>query len=97
MKEILYGSEWDMIGLLLTTDDVVKLRTAARRWNVGDRYGSLGDTFFWMLKMEQSEKTRQHYEQGRRVYTMLRSLDPIMDGIRRFGLHPPQEDTLPDK
>ena len=38
MEEILYGSLWKMIGLLLTTDDVVMLGTVARRWNVGQRY-----------------------------------------------------------
>ena len=41
MEEVLYGSVWNLIGLLLTTDDVVKVRTAARRWSVGDREGHL--------------------------------------------------------
>ena len=44
MEEVLYGSEWNMISVLLTTDDVVKIRTAASRWNVGDRYGMLVGT-----------------------------------------------------
>ena len=35
----------NMISLLLTTDDVVKIRAAACRENVGDRYGLIGDTF----------------------------------------------------
>ena len=57
MEEILFGTLWNMIGLLLTTDDVVMLRTVAGRWNVGNRYGALRvDTFFMMLKMEQFEK-----------------------------------------
>ena len=84
-----------MISLLLTTDDVVMLRTAARRWDVGDRYGALGETFFWLLRMEQFKKTWHHDEQGRRTYTMLTLRHPNMEGIRRFGLHP-QETTLPD-
>ena len=42
MEEVLYGSVWNLIGLLLTTDDVVKARTAARRRSVGDRYEALG-------------------------------------------------------
>ena len=55
VEEILYGSVWNMITPLLTTDDVVKVRSAARRWNVGDRYGALGDTFLRLLKREQFE------------------------------------------
>ena len=47
--------------------------------------------------MGQFEKTWHYDEQGRRVCTMLRWRNPIMDGIRRFGLHPPQEETLPDE
>ena len=84
------GSVWNMISLLLTTDDVVKICTTACRWNVGDKYGLLGDTFFWLLKMEQFEKSWNCDEQGRRTYTMLRF------GIRRFGLHPFQEETQTD-
>ena len=90
------GSVWITISLLLTTDDVVLLRTVARRWNVGDRCGALGDTFFWLQKMEQFEKAWHYDEQGRRTYTMLRLRNPIMDSIRRFGLQPPQEETQPD-
>ena len=71
----------------------MKFRSAARRWNVEGRHGALGDTYFWLLKMEQFEKTWQHDGQGGRTYTMLRLRNPIMDGIRRFGLHPLQEET----
>ena len=48
-----------MITLLLTTDDVVKLRTAARRWNVG----WIGGTGRHFLLID---------EQGRRSYTVLK-------------------------
>ena len=96
MEEVLYSSVWNMISLLLTTDDVVKMRTAVCRWKVGDRCGLLEDAFFWMLNMEQFEKKWHCDPHGRRVYTMLRFRNPIMDGIRWFGLHPPQEDTLPE-
>ena len=89
------GSVWNMISLLLTTDDVVMLRAAARPWNVVDRFGRW-ESFSWLLKMEQSEKTWHYDEQGRRTYTMLRLRNPIMDSIRRCGLHPPSEETPPD-
>ena len=62
VEEVLYGSVWKKISLLLTTDDVVMLRTAARRWNVADRCGAPGDTFFWLLKTEPVEKTWRHDE-----------------------------------
>ena len=35
VEEILRGPVWNMISLLLMTDDVVKVRAGARRWNVG--------------------------------------------------------------
>ena len=45
----------------------------------------------------QFEKTWHYDEQTRRENTMLRLRNPIVDGIRGFGLHPPQEETLPDE
>ena len=63
---------------------------------MGDRCGALGDTFFWLLKMEQFEKTWHYDEHGRRTYTMLRLRNAIMDGICRFGPRPPQEEKQPD-
>ena len=77
---------WYMIGLLLTTDDVVMLRTVARRWNVGKSYGALGDTFFSMWHCDSD---------GRRVHTLSRKRIPIMYSTRRRGLHLPQEETPP--
>ena len=46
--------------------------------------------------MEQFQKTWHYDEQGRRIYTMLRLRNRVMDGIRRCGLHPPQEETPPE-
>ena len=45
-----------MIILLLMTENVVMLRTATHRWNVGGTNGALGDTFSLMLKMDQFEE-----------------------------------------
>ena len=37
IEETLHGTIWSLSSPLLTTDDVVKCRTVARRWNVGCR------------------------------------------------------------
>ena len=72
--------------------------TAARLWNVGDRYGALGDTFFFLMSNAKLfEKTLHCDEQGQRTYTVLRLRSPNMDSIRKFGLHPLQEETPPDE
>ena len=47
---------WNMISFLLTTDDAVTSRTVTRRWNIGNRYGALGDFYFMMLQSDQYEK-----------------------------------------
>ena len=52
LRHKLGSSVCKMISLPLTTDDVVKIRTTACLWNVGDKCGLLGD----MLKIEKFEK-----------------------------------------
>ena len=76
----------------------MKVRTAARRWHVGDRYGAPGDTFFFLMSnAKQFEKTWRCDEQGWRTYTLLRC------GIRSWtvsvslGLISSQEETPPDE
>ena len=76
MEETLFGSLWNMIGLLLTTVDVVMLRAVAR-------HGALVDTFL-MLKMEQFE-WHCGSDSGR-VHTTLLKRNPIMDSISRRQL-----------
>ena len=46
------GSVWELLRPLLA-DDTVQLRTAARCWNVGDKYGPYGEVFCSMSKMDQ--------------------------------------------
>ena len=84
-----------MISPLLTTDDAVMLRTATSRWNEGIRYGALGYAFFMMLKLDQLEKKWHYGSDGNRVCTMFWRQNPIVDSIRRRGLHLPQEATPP--
>ena len=72
MEGTIYGSLWNM----LTTDEMVMLRTVARRLKVGDRLGCTGNTLCWLLKIEQIEK---------------RLRNSIMYNFRRFGRGPLQE------
>ena len=61
MEEVLMGSVWELLRPLLAADDTVKLRIAARCWNVGDKYGPYGEVMFTMLKKEQFER-HWHYD-----------------------------------
>ena len=80
MEEVLYGSVWRMISPL-TTDNVVKLRTTACRWSVGDKYGLLSEAFFSLFKMEQFEKYWYCDHHGKLEHTLLRLRNPITDGV----------------
>ena len=46
MDEVLFGSVWDTISLMLDTDDVIRVRVVAKCWNDGRRYGKIGKSFF---------------------------------------------------
>ena len=56
-------------GSLLATDDVVRLRVVASRWNECDRYGSLGHVFFTLLRLEQYRELWHYDIDGNRVST----------------------------
>ena len=49
MEESLSGTTWNIISPLLTTDEAVRCRTVAKRWNVGSRSWKLGKMFFQLL------------------------------------------------
>ena len=70
---------------------MVMSRAAARRWNAGDKFG------LQTLKMDHLQKNWHCEPHGKHVHKLLRLRNLIMDGIRRFGLHPSQEDTPPYK
>ena len=53
--------------------------------------GALGDTFFWLLKMEQFEKTWHKDEQGRRTYTIAEAAESD------YGRHPQMCASSPSK
>ena len=89
--ETLHGTIWSLISPLLTTDDVVQCRTVARRWNVGCRYGELGDIFFEFL--ENDPFVRQWYRnvEGNKVCTKSKKSNPFVESFRQWGfMHPKQ-------
>ena len=79
-EELFHGSIWKTVGPMLATDDVVRLRVAASRWNKGDWCGPL-----WTRLL-------QHYDtDGNRVISSVRRCIPVMEGIHRDGLQLPRK------
>ena len=76
---------------MLATDDVVRLRVAASRWNKGDLYGSLERIFFNMLKLEQHRELWHYDTDGNRVITSVRRRIPVVGGILGDGLQLPRK------
>ena len=56
MEEVLFRFRVEYDQPPADADDVVKVRAAACRWNVGDKYVLLNNTFFWMFKWTSSRK-----------------------------------------
>ena len=94
MEEVFHGSIWFSIGPMLATNDVVRLRVAASRWNNGDRYGPLGRVFFTTLKLERHRELWHHDTDGNRVITSVRRRIPVLEGVRRDGLRLPRKGNL---
>ena len=89
MDEILYGSIWRMASPLLTTDDVVRLRGVASRWNVGNRCGEMGEFYFLPLQNDPYEKHWHCDMNGDKKYTMLKKNDSFVEGFRKWRLYGP--------
>ena len=87
MAEVFHGSIWYSISSMLTTDDLVRLRAVASRWNECDRYGPLGHVFFTLLKLEQYREL-WHDRNWNRVNTSVRRRIPIMEGFRTAVTRP---------
>ena len=68
IEETLHGTIWSLISPLLTTGDVVQCRTVAMRWNVGCRYGELGDPFFEFLGNDPFAATMVSQRGGQQGY-----------------------------
>ena len=87
MVEILSGALWNIVSRSLTTDDAVRCRTVACSWNVGSRCGDAGELYVMLLKNDPYEKHRQYDAEGNKLHTMLKKNNPIMEGVRKWGLH----------
>ena len=97
IEEILHGTIWSLISPLLTTDDVVRCRTIARRWNAGCRSGELGDIFFEFLENDPFVRHRHHNAQCNKLCTLLKKCDPFLDSVRQWGLHAHQAAAVPNE
>ena len=66
MEDVLYGSVWGFISLPLTTDVVVRLCTAACRWNVETNIRCSATLSSACLELEQFEKSWRYDPNGKR-------------------------------
>ena len=80
-----------MVSPLLTTDDVVRCRTVTSPWNVGNRFGEMGEFYFLLLRNDPHEKHWHYDSDGNKTYMMLKKNDALMEGIRKWELHDPKE------
>ena len=83
MDEVQSCSVLNTISPMLDTDDVVRMRVAAKCWNDGSPYGKLGKIFFQLLHSDPFVKHWYHDADGYKLCTLRY---PIMESIRRVGL-----------
>ena len=88
IEETLHGTIWSLISPLLTTDDVVKCRTVAWRWNMGCRFFEFP---------ENDPFVRQWYRdvEGNKVCTKSKKNNPFVESFRQWGLHAPEAAAVP--
>ena len=67
----------------LDTDDVVRMRVAAKCWNDGRRNGKMGSIFFQLL---QSDPFVKHWYNDAEGHTLCTSRYPNMERFHRVGL-----------
>ena len=87
--ETLHGTIWSLISPLLTTDDVVRCRTAGRCWSVGCRFGELGDLIFEFLENDPLVWHWFRDVKGNKT-RYVRSERRIMESFRQSGPHAPE-------
>ena len=68
---------------MLDTDDVIRVRVAAKCWNDGRRYGKNGYFFFHLLHSDPFVKHWYYDAEGYKLCTLKY---PIMESFRRMGL-----------
>ena len=86
MEEVLSDPVWELIRPPLAPDDVVKLRTASRCWNVGDKYGACGEVF-QHVENGPVREAHKHHDPRDKLYPLIwasSSLGTCRTGIRGF-------------
>ena len=61
-----------MISHLLTTDEAARCRTVARRWNVGSRFGKLGETVLPVTHNDPFAKHWYFHSEVNKLCTLLK-------------------------
>ena len=83
MEEVLHGSVWSTVSPMLDTDDVVRLRLAAKCWNEGRRYGKNCGIFFQLLHSDPFVKQWYPDDMSYKLCTLRY---PIVESFRKWGL-----------
>ena len=87
MEEVLHGSVRSTISPMLDTDDVVRLRVAAKCWNEGRRNGTIGVKFFQLSHCHPFLKHWYYHDLGYKLRTLRY---PIVKSFRKWGLQESQ-------
>ena len=74
------------------SDDVVRLRVLASRWNECDRFGPFGHVFFTLLKLEQYRELLHYDPDGNWVSTSEEGVFGVLEGNGRDGLQFPRKE-----
>ena len=83
MDEVLFGSVCNAISPMLDTDDVTRVRVAAKCWNDGRCYGNMGAIFFQLLHSDPFVKHWYYDAEGYKLCTLRY---PFMESFRKMGL-----------
>ena len=86
MEEVLSDPVWDLIGPRLAPGDVVKLRTASRCWNVGDKYGLCGEVFQHVENGPVREAHWHHDPRDKREFTKFWTVSVNLGFILRWKM-----------
>ena len=92
MEGVFHGSVRGAIYPVLGSDDVVRLRVAAKCWNEGRRCGKMGEIFFQLIHSDPFAKHWYYEEEDNKLCTLRY---PIMESFRKCGLQGSKKLTSP--